>query len=161
MNTEYILKLKTSSNDDKIFTHYDGDAGLDILNPGIVIPAKSKGKIKFGIHCEMLKITKLNFDTLNINFEKTEGSSFFLIPRSSISKTPLRMANSIGLIDSGYRGELLAVVDNTSDTDYVVEKDSRLFQIVNPDLIPFLRVEYVSELSETNRGEGGFGSTGI
>lgn len=159
MNTEYILKIKTSSNDDnKIFTHYDGDAGLDILNPEVVIPAKSKGKIKFGIHCEMLRNTKLNIR--DINFEKTEGCSFLLMPRSSISKTQLRMANSIGLIDSGYRGELMAVVDNISENDYVVEKDSRLFQIVNPDLKPFLKVEYVDELSETTRGDGGFGSTG-
>ena len=159
MNTEYILKIKLSSNDgNKIFTHYDGDAGLDILNPEIVIPAKSKGKIKFGIHCEMLKKTIFNINA--INFEKTEGCSFLLMPRSSISKTPLRMANSIGLIDSGYRGELMAVVDNISDTDYIVEKDSRLFQIVNSDLKSFSKVEYVDELSETSRGDGGFGSTG-
>ena len=159
MNIEYILKIKSSVNDvNKNFTQYDGDAGLDILNPELVIPAKSKGKINFGIHCEMLRNTKLSIN--DINFEKTEGCSFLLIPRSSISKTPLRMANSIGLIDSGYRGELIAIVDNISEEDYIVKKDSRLFQIVNPDLKPFLKVEYVDELSDTSRGNGGFGSTG-
>jgi len=85
--------------------------------------------------------------------------SYMLVPRSSISKTPLRMANSIGIIDAGYRGEIMAAVDNTSDKDYMVVPGQRLFQIVHPTLYPF-NVAVVDELSETERGDGGFGSTG-
>ena len=156
---EYFLKIKTS-NDSKLFTKYDGDAGLDIFNPkSITIPAKSQGKIFLGIYCELTKVTSITYED-GTKWERSGPASFFLLPRSSISKTPLRMSNSIGLIDSGYRGELIAVVDNISDEDYIVEKDTRLFQIVNADLTHFTKVVQVNELSSTKRGIGGFGSTG-
>jgi dUTP pyrophosphatase len=71
------------------------------------------------------------------------------------------MSNSIGIIDAGYRGEIMAVVDNISDNDYLVEKDTRLFQLLNTDLVPFNEVSVVESLSETSRGDGGFGSTNI
>ena len=82
------------------------------------------------------------------------------MPRSSIPKTPLRLSNSIGLIDAGYRGELQAPLDNISDENYLVKAGTRLFQIVNPDLSTFSSINIVDKLSETDRGEGGFGSTG-
>ena len=82
-----------------------------------------------------------------------------LVPRSSISKTPLRMANSIGIIDAGYRGEIMAAVDNISDEDYMISPGDRLFQLVHPTLYP-IHASVESNLSDTERGEGGFGSTG-
>ena len=81
------------------------------------------------------------------------------MPRSSISKTPLRMSNSIGLIDGGYRGEIMASCDNIKDYEYQVEKGQRLFQIVSPDLSS-IQFTIVDNLSDTSRGLGGFGSTG-
>ena len=69
------------------------------------------------------------------------------------------MANSIGVIDSGYRGELMVPVDNPTDDDYMIKPGERLFQIILPNLEEF-EVEIVDELSETERGDGGFGSTG-
>ena len=69
------------------------------------------------------------------------------------------MANSIGIIDAGYRGEIMAAVDNTGDKDYMIVPGQRLFQIVHPTLYPF-SVGVVDELTETDRGDGGFGSTG-
>ena len=83
-----------------------------------------------------------------------------MIPRSSIVNTPLRMANSIGLIDAGYRGELIAVVDNCSDEPYEVKCGSRLFQLVGRSLLPF-QWTAVEQLPDTERGNDGFGSTGI
>lgn len=88
-----------------------------------------------------------------------------LIPRSSISKTPLRLANSIGLIDTGYRGELCAAVDNISDQPYEVSYGDRLFQICSHDFMPFTKFILVEQLeglppAPDNRGVGGFGSTG-
>jgi dUTP pyrophosphatase len=70
------------------------------------------------------------------------------------------MSNSIGLIDAGYRGELIAVVDNISDDNYLIKEGTRLFQIVNPSLTSFSRIEIMDNLTETERGTGGFGSTG-
>lgn len=93
--------------------------------------------------------------------------SYYLYPRSSISKTPLRLANNVGIIDSGYRGNLIAVVDvkskNLQDT-FVVEKYNRLFQICSPELVPIIVtiVDNANDLGEyTERGQGGFGSTGV
>ena len=81
------------------------------------------------------------------------------MPRSSISKTPIRLCNSVGLIDAGYRGEIMAAVDNIKQEDYTINFGQRLFQIVAMDGSP-LSFELVDELSSTSRGAGGFGSTG-
>lgn len=96
-----------------------------------------------------------------------------LLPRSSIYKTRFRMANSIGLIDAGYRGEVQAKVDVLSygraDMDSHPFEDgadgSRLFQICQHNFLPWTRIVIVSSLTELpttsdTRGEGGFGSTG-
>ena len=84
--------------------------------------------------------------------------SYYLYSRSSIVKTPLRLANSVGIIDAGYRGNIMAYVDNIKTEDYIVERGTRLFQICSGDLSP-LTFEMVNQLSETTRGIGGFGST--
>ena len=75
---------------------HSGDAGIDLytLEDQLIEHGQTK-KIHFGIACENL-----------------DSNPYLLIPRSSISKTPLRMSNSIGLIDAGYRGEIMASVDN-------------------------------------------------
>lgn len=86
-------------------------------------------------------------------------SAFYMYPRSSISKTPFRLANNTGIIDSGYRGNLGAYFDCFSDSTEQIAKGSRLLQICAPDLKPF-RVIIVNNLDDTSRGAGGFGSTG-
>lgn len=87
--------------------------------------------------------------------------AFWLLPRSSISKTPLRMANSVGLIDAGYRGQLMGAVD--SHKDHACQVGDRYFQIVGADLMPWNSIHIVDEIpgGPTQRGEGGFGSTGL
>ena len=126
--------------------NHDGDSGLDLYCPDqIIIKSGETHLIKMGIACEMT--------------DEYLPISYMLVPRSSISKTPLRMANSIGIIDAGYRGEIMAAVDNRGDKDYMVVPGQRLFQIVHPTLCPF-NVGVVNKLSETDRGDGGFGSTG-
>ena len=82
-----------------------------------------------------------------------------LVPRSSISKTPLRMSNSIGLIDAGYRGNLKAAVDHRGTEPYTIERGDRLFQLV---AMPVQGMGWipVSDLDVTERGDGAFGSTG-
>ena len=87
---------------------------------------------------------------------------YFLYPRSSTgTKTPLRLANSIGIIDAGYRGNYIAAFDNIRPQAFTVEKGQRLVQICPPNLTYPLRVELVNDLDmQTERGAGGFGSTG-
>mgnify|MGYP000952878122 CR=1 FL=1 len=69
------------------------------------------------------------------------------------------MSNSVGLIDGGYRGEIMACCDNIKDFKYTVEKGQRLFQLVATDSSP-IGYDIKNELSDTTRGTGGFGSTG-
>jgi dUTP pyrophosphatase len=87
-------------------------------------------------------------------------------PRSSVSKTKLRLANATGIIDSGYRGHLMGMFDLINlfgNEEYAVEKYDRLLQICAPGLVPIV-VEIVNTFeelgSQTERGSGGFGSTG-
>jgi dUTP pyrophosphatase len=86
--------------------------------------------------------------------------AFWLLPRSSISKTPMRMANSVGLIDAGYRGVLLGATD--FQADFTAAAGERYYQIVAADLLPWKAIHIVDEIpgGPTLRGEGGFGSTG-
>lgn len=89
-----------------------------------------------------------------------------LLPRSSIGKTAVRMANSIGLIDQGYRGEVQAKVDIVNLDGGGVSAGDRLFQICRHDFLPWNNVIIVTTESELptapdSRGEGGFGSTGV
>ena len=91
-----------------------------------------------------------------------------MYPRSSTgTKTPLRLSNSVGIIDSGYRGNIIAAFDNrdtmSNSSGFKVERGSRVGQICPPELSYPVLVEIVqneSDLGTTNRGEGGFGSTG-
>lgn len=149
----------------------EGDAGVDLYFPKEVrIPAKELGMIvPLGIKGEMVQVVS-NHLTDNIPKEMIEnmfgGSiqdtniSYMVTPRSSISKTPLRMSNSVGIMDSGYRGEFMVPIDNLSDEEFIIEKHTRLFQVVSP-MLGKIMLEIVSSLSDSERGSGGFGSTGI
>ena len=122
---------------------HDGDAGLDL----------------FVINEQTISAGKTTLIHLQIACENTENRPYLVMSRSSIGKTPLRLANAVGLIDAGYRGEIMAVVDNIKTEDYTVEPGQRLFQLVAMDGSP-IHFELVEELSDTTRGGGGFGSTG-
>lgn len=84
---------------------------------------------------------------------------YTLVPRSSIFKSGVTMANSVGIIDKGYRGELkgpvICFVEETK-----IAAGTRVFQIVSPNMDPIVDVRIVESLPETVRGSGGFGSTG-
>ena len=92
-----------------------------------------------------------------------EDSHFTLEPRSSIYKTGYMMANSRGIIDLSYRGELKAPLISVAfplTLSQIIEPGTRLFQVIAPGLGYINEVAYVDSLPETVRGEGGFGSTG-
>ena len=130
--------------------HYNpGDSGLDLFCPEtITINPGETVKINLQINCEALHDT---IENTNV--------SYYLYPRSSIIKTPLRLANSVGIIDAGYRGDIIACVDNIKSESYTVNKGDRLFQICAGNLEP-IEFQLVNDLSNTQRGLGGFGSTG-
>ena len=87
-------------------------------------------------------------------------ANYWMLPRSSISKTGLMMMNSVGVIDKSYRGELIAALWNTTNEVVKVEKGQRLVQIVARDMDDIKTLRVVDTLPTSDRGEGGFGSTG-
>jgi dUTP pyrophosphatase len=96
-----------------------------------------------------------------ITMEIPKGYHGLIYLRSSAGiKTPLRLANGTGIIDSDYRGEIMLALENTSDYDFRLYKGERYCQfMVQPD-VPFkLHKVTDSKLSKTQRGKGGFGST--
>ena len=126
---------------------YESDSGFDLFFPReIIIPPGLSFEIKLGIRCSMF-----DFNEDNVGY--------MLVPRSSISKTPLRLANSIGIIDAHYRGEIIVKVDNHSLGNYTIQKHQRLFQLVSFNGYP-IDFKIVPKLEETKRGDKGFGSTG-
>lgn len=124
---------------------HETDAAADLYSAEtITISAHSYGnKIRTGIKIQL-----------------PEGWLAFILPRSSIgAKTPLRLSNSVGLIDSGYRGELGILYDNTSDNDYTINAGDRIAQLL---VMPSYRFQakVVDILTDSDRGEGGFGASG-
>jgi dUTP pyrophosphatase len=132
------------------------DSGFDIFTPDIQVLVNNKvNKVDFNIKCSAKMVTQ--FGTYN--------TGFYMYPRSSISKTPIRLANNVGIIDAGYRGNLIGMFDLIQNNEYyTIQKKERYLQICAPDLVPIIVeiVESENELGEeTKRGSGGFGSTGL
>jgi dUTP pyrophosphatase len=129
------------------------------------VDLKIKGEM---IYCDKNMQLTLESDENEDENETISGASYScgycVYPRSSISKTPLMLANHIGIIDSGYRGNLIAALRKlpTDHPTYLVEKHTRLLQVCHPTLCPiFVVLVPESELNSSERGEGGFGSTGV
>ncbi len=148
-----ILKLKTFTDSYKKNECYSDDSGFDlyVTEDTIIQPFKSINKgtlVDLKVQCEMLN--------------NDDNVGYYLYPRSSIYKTPLRLSNSVGIIDAGYRGNIMACVDNHSNIDYTIKKGTRLFQICAGDLSLFKTLVLGDDdnLSVTIRGEKGLGSTG-
>lgn len=135
-------------------THVETDpypnSGFDLFVPQEFwcSPDKTSVMVNHQIKCEMV--------------EDGRACGFFSFPRSSISKTPLILANHTGIIDSGYRGYLFGAFRTLGNRTHKTEAGVRLLQICHPSLKPF-KVRFIMnecELSTTSRGSGGFGSTG-
>lgn len=119
----------------------DGDAGMDLVATTLVRTSKF---FEYGTDLAM---------------EIPKGYVGLLFPRSSISKTDHFLRNSVGVIDSGYRGEikLRMSIPALGETEYLI--GDKVGQLILMKL-PWVEIEEVEELSDTDRGEGGFGSTG-
>ena len=120
-----------------------GDAGMDLT----VVDIRHQGLVESRHH-------------YGLAVEIPEGYVGLLFPRSSVCNTSNRLSNSVGVLDSGYRGEIMAVFDSVENGLNGYKKGDRTAQIV---IVPFVTVqsEWAEELTETERGEGGYGSTNI
>jgi len=127
---------------------FDGEnAGVDLFVPKDVEFAPGERKmVSMGVRAVI------------IDWKKT--ANYWMLPRSSMSKTGLMMMNSVGVIDKSYRGELIAALWNTTNAVVRVEKGQRLVQIVARDMDDIKSLTVVDSLPVSERGEGGFGSTG-
>jgi dUTP pyrophosphatase len=141
--------------EEQVENHRWTDSGFDIpMLEQIVNPYENTYSFDLGIHVAAT----------------TEHGDFrpcLLLPRSSLYKTPFRLANSIGLIDQGYRGEVKAKVDicNGYTENVEVQNGARFFQIVQHNFLPWQMIKIVDTFehlppSNDTRGFGGFGSTG-
>lgn len=132
------------------------------LNPNAVVPKYAKS----GDAAIDLTITSVVDEPYQVTYgfgwavEIPEGYVGLVFPRSSIKNTELVLSNSVGVIDSGYRGEIMAVfkklAGSVSKKYYIGDRVAQLI------IIPYPQIEFqiTDELSETERGAGGFGSTG-
>lgn len=96
-----------------------------------------------------------------LSFELPQGTFAAIFPRSGIAtKRGLRPANCVGVCDSDYRGEYIVALHNDTDKMQYVEPQERIAQMI---LLPFIEMSFneVNELSDTARGAGGFGSSGV
>lgn len=139
------IKVRLLSTDAVLPTRgTEESAGVDLYQPTkIKILGNSTALIGLGIAVEIPK-----------------GYMLMLVPRSSTGwKTPLIVPNSVGIIDSDYRGEIKALFKNISMNPYTIKKHSRLMQAI---VVPIATgtVIHVNELGNTERGHNGFGSTG-
>lgn len=161
---EVWYELEIQSLHEEKSSYYKNEFDRSDLNAGFDLHAAQEVKVEqtpqfipFGIAVRLLKVQPMPHGTSN-DLLKTD-SHFWLVPRSSIYKSGLMMANSIGVIDKSYRGELKAPVWSMTGQSEVGLGD-RLFQIVAPDMGWIRQVRLVESLPETERGTGGFGSTG-
>ena len=133
------------------------DSGVDLLCPETMLDF-SQSRLAAELHTGMVAVAKTVYGA---------PAPCMVLARSSTAKTPLRISNQIGLIDMGYRGEVIVRMDCVDPNVTVVPIDHgrRLVQLVSHDWMPFVHVHVVEDPSELppppdQRGEGGFGSTG-
>lgn len=161
MNFWYELEIMMLDSQETFYkveyNRSDSNAGFDLHSSDNVRVEQTPQFIPFGIVARLLKVQPMPGGDSN-DYLKTD-SHFWLMPRSSIYKSGLIMANSTGVIDKSYRGELKAPVwSMTANSD--VARGDRLFQIVAPDMGWIRNVRIVESMPGTERGAGGFGSTG-
>lgn len=142
------LKLLVQKIDEKAVIPYyahKGDAGLDLFSiEEVTIKPMERKLIRTGIKIQLP--------------ENTEAQ---VRPRSGLAlKYGITVLNTPGTVDEGYRGEIKIILVNLSDESFQVKQGMKIAQmVIKPTVTP--EVEEVSKLSETSRGENGFGSTGV
>lgn len=124
----------------------EGSAGYDLTSTHVTTEVSECGQLILVYHTDLA-------------IELPEGYAAYIFPRSSISKKSLRLCNSVGVIDSDYRGEIMGKFIVTTDViPSLYREGERFAQLV---IMPVAIAEFIEaeELSKTDRGEDGFGST--
>ena len=146
MKTKTILLRNAKEIYDGKFYATSGSAGFDLRyigNEPIVIPSGENKLVPTGLQMEI-----------------PDGFYLAIHPRSGLAvKHNITLGNAVGVVDSDYRGEIQAIIYNAGKDDFVINEGDRIAQAV---LMKHekLKFDFVDELNETERGEGGFGSTG-
>ena len=166
-NLRAYYEDKISAHNTMALTNSHPDSGFDLAVPvETEIPAGGNLLLDLGVKTAMIRVKSADIEPTMEDNSQTPNtpSGFYMYPRSSLgTKTRLRLANSVGIIDSGYRGNLMASLDNIHPSQaHLAHSGDRLVQVCAPDLAPFLveLVDNAHDLSSTTRGTGGFGSTG-
>ena len=143
ISNEIDVKIKLNEGVECPVYAHEGDSGFDILANRTVKFSKFQTKlVSTGIYLEI-----------------PEGYECQVRPRSGVSlKTPFRIANAPGTIDSNYRGEVGVIVQNVSNKQLVIKKGTKIAQGV---IVPVMKAKFsiVEDLEDSNRGADGFGST--
>ena len=144
-----MIKLKIQKLDKTIkspeYAHI-GDAGLDLYSASdCILRPYERRKVPTGIKVAI-----------------PEGFAGFVQPKSGLAiKNGLSLVNTPGLIDSGYRGEICAILINLDpDKDFIIKRGDKICQLVIQK-VESVEIELTDELNNTSRGKGGFGSTGL
>jgi dUTP pyrophosphatase len=143
-----LIKLKIQKLDKTLKTPeyaHIGDAGLDLYSAvDCILRPSERRKVPTGIKIAI-----------------PEGYAGFVQPKSGLAiKNGLSLVNTPGLIDSGYRGEICAILINLDpEEDFVIKRGDKICQLVI-QRVENVEIEITDELENTSRGEGGFGSTG-
>lgn len=136
------------------------------LNDNAVMPTKAHAAdAGFDLYCTSKEIDWTKRQIVchtGLAFEIPEGHVGLIFPRSSVSNKPLMMANSVGVVDSCYRGEVTAkfnITDTRQNAFSHYQEGDRVAQMI---IIPYPAIEFeeTDSLSESDRGTGGYGSTG-
>ena len=145
---------KVESHNQQLITNLHYDSGFDLfVDTDHTLYTNKVNKIDFKVKCEM----RCSVDGQEV------PCGFYMYPRSSISKSKFRLANNVGIIDSGYRGHLIGMFDVVySQEQATCLAGTRLIQVCSSTLEPFkiVVVNSDADLSSSQRNEGGFGSTG-
>lgn len=143
------MEIKVKKLNDKATLPTRGSeyaAGYDLyaaIENNITVPAHSTEKIGTGL-----------------SFELPDETFAAIFARSGLAtKQGLRPANCVGVCDSDYRGEYIVAIHNDTDEDKIIEPGERIAQMILMPYIPMIFIE-TDELSESGRGQDGFGSTG-
>jgi len=147
MKTKTILLPNAKEIYNGKFYQTSGAAGFDLRyigNEPIVIPSGENKLVPTGLQMEI-----------------PDGFYLAIHPRSGLAvKHNITLGNAVGVVDSDYRGEIQAIIYNAGNNDFVINEGDRIAQAVlmKHEKVKF---DFVDELDETERGEGGFGSTGV
>lgn len=129
----------------------DANAGFDLYTPADFTVGPAAALLPLGVRARLVRVEADGAES---------DSHFWTFPRSSIYKTGFFMANSAGIIDKSYRGELKSPLMTAGGGEVIARAGERYVQIVAPDMGWIREVRVVADLPETARGAGGFGSTG-